>query len=285
MGEVELDSTNFASADGVYNDFKESVNAAIKAIYQEEDMEWPFGWHNTTFVTTIGENSYTKLANALALDWDSFKIKRNPISIYTITQVGGVATVTTLVDHQLITGDNIYMGGADQTDYVGNFSVTVLSTTQFTISVATTAVTPATGTIFFYPVYQTKKLRQIDYDAYREERWETDDDNLLHPGQYSLPNKAVRKPDNNFLISPRPDRKYTVSYDYFSIEDDLVLYSDVPGIPEPFKQVIVDGAIYHAYMFRDNIEEAADAKDKFDKGVNSMRRILIPQQYFMRIVN
>lgn len=285
MGEVELDFSSFADADGVYNDFKESVNATIKDIYKEEDMEWPFGWHNTTFVTTIGQNYYTKDANALAVDWDSFKIKKIPLSVYSITQTGGLATATVLAGHQLVTGDNIRLSGADQIDYVGLFGVTVISATQFTFNTTATAISPATGTVLLYPTYSTRKLRYIDYDAYREERFEREDDDMLIPGQFNTPTRVVRKPDNNLLLSAKPDRIYTISYDFFSIEDDLVLYSDVPLIPEPFKQTIVDGAIYHAYMFRDNLEEAQEAKDKYTRGINTMRRILIPQQYFMRIVD
>lgn len=285
MGEVELDLTNFAASDGVYNDFKESINAAIKDIYQEEDMEWPFAWVNTTFTTTIGQNEYNKHANALAVDWDSFRILKTQLSIYTITQTAGIATATVLAGHQLITGDFVCIGGATETDYVGNFTVTVTSPTQFTFPVASTASSPATGTPYVYMPYPLQKLTQIDYDAYREERFEREDAEMLHTGQYTVPRRVVRKTDNNIILSGKPDRIYTISYNYFQIENDLVNYNDAPNIPEAFKQTIVDGGIYYAYMFRDNLEEAAETKDKFTKGVNRMRRILIPQQYYMRIVD
>lgn len=285
MGEVELDSTTFASADGVYNDFKESINAAIGDICQDEDNEWPFNWLNTTFVTTIGTNVYNKASGALNLDWDSFRIKRNPLSIYTLTQTAGVATATVLAGHQLITGDQIRLLGANQTEYVGLFGVTVTSSTQFTFSVDSAATSPATGTIILYPPYETKKLLLIDYDAYREEGYEEQDDNMITEGQYSIPCRVVRKTDNNFILSPRPNRIYTISYDYFTMPEDLVAYNDVPIIPEEWKETIIKGAIYNAYMFRDNVEEAALAKDNYDKAVNSMRRILIPQQSFMRVVD
>jgi hypothetical protein len=56
-------------------------------------------------------------------------------------------------------------------------------------------------------------------------------------------------------------------------------------VPEQFKEAIVKGGVYWAYMFRDNIEEASIARDDFKADVNNMRRILIPQPYFMRVVN
>ncbi len=221
----------------------------------------------------------------MAVDWDSFKILKAKINIDSITQASGTATATVSAGHQLITGDNVYIGGTNQTEYVGNFTVTVTSSTVFTFSVSSSATSPATGSPFVYMPYSLQKLRYMDYDAYREERFEQQDNEMLHTGQYTVPMLVVRKPDNNIIISGKPDRVYTVSYDYFSIEDDLVNYNDVPTIPEPFKQIIVDGAIYHAYMFRDNLEEANEAKDKFTRGLNRMRRILIPQAYFMRVVN
>jgi len=285
FNEVELDATNFSNAVGVYADFKASINAAIKDIYKTQDVEWPFAWSNTTTTTTIGTNEYTAAAAALAIDWDSFRIKKLPLAVYTLTQTGGTATATVLAGHQLVTGDTVYITGADQSDYVGSFNVTVTSSTQFTFTVSSSAVTPATGTIIMYPPYETKKLRQIDYDAYREEGWEERDDSMIRSTDYNCPQLLVRKPDNNFIISPKPDRIYTLSYDYFSIEDDLVDYTDEPVVPEQFKEAIVKGGVYWAYMFRDNIEEASIARDDFRADVNNMRRILIPQPYFMRVVN
>lgn len=285
MNEVELTSTNFASANGVYADFKSAINAAIGDICQQQDNEWGFNWVSTTFPTVIGTNEYTKHASALNIDWDSFRIKRQPIVITTLTQAGGVATADVSTGHQLITGDNVRIYGANETGYTGNFGVTVVSPTSFTFNVPTSTVTPATGTILLAPPYSTKKLLHIDIDAYREEGWEETDDNMLETGQFSVPNKVVRKIDNNFILTPKPDRIYTIMYEYFTMPSDLVDYNDVPTIPEDWKETIIKGAIYHCYLFRDNLEEAAKAQGDFDKDVVSMRRILIPIPSFMRVVN
>jgi len=285
FNEVELTSSTFANAAGVYADFKSSINAAIKDLYQDEDNEWPFGWHETTFVTTIGDNEYNKHASAISLDWDSFRIKRVPLAIYTLTQTSGTATATVTAGHQLVTGDSVYISGANQDGYVGSFIVTVVSPTVFTFEVDSSTVSPATGTIIVYPPYSTKRLKWIDIDAYREEGREERDDNMIQVGQYSRPQIVVRKTDNNFLLSPKPDRIYTVAYDYFSTEADLVLYTDVPTIPEEWKEVIVKGGVYYTYLFRDNIEEAAAAKNDFKDAAKNARRILIPIPYFMRVVD
>lgn len=285
MGEVELYAIDVPTAQGVYADFKSAINAAIGDICQQQDNEWPFNWVSQTDYTTIGINEYTKPVAAVNIDWDSFRIKRQPVGITSITQVGGLATATVSGGHLLITGDNVRIYGANQADYVGNFTVTVTSSTTFTFSVSASAVTPATGTLYLIPPFATKKLTQIDYDAYREEGWEERDDNMLGTDQFGVPDKVVRKPDNNFIISPRPNRIYPINYNYYTMPSDLVLYSDVPVIPEEWKETIVKGAIYHCYLFRDNIEEAAKAQDDFNKDVVSMRRILIPIPSFMRVTN
>ena len=41
-----------------------------------------------------------------------------------------------------------------------------------------------------------------------------------------------------------------------------------------FKHIIIDGAMYHCYMFRDNAQSAAMAKQKFDEGLKAMRSIV-----------
>ena len=56
---------------------------------------------------------------------------------------------------------------------------------------------------------------------------------------------------------------------------DLLLYDDVPTVPEAFKHVIIDGAMYHAYMFRDNAQSAAMAEAKFKEGIKTLRSLLV----------
>ncbi|OFW37650.1 MAG: hypothetical protein A3J29_06145 [Acidobacteria bacterium RIFCSPLOWO2_12_FULL_67_14b] len=69
------------------------------------------------------------------------------VSVSSITRSGTTATVTTAAAHGLATGDYARLAGATQTAYNGKFSVTVTSTTVFTVTVSGTPATPATGTI------------------------------------------------------------------------------------------------------------------------------------------
>ena len=51
---------------------------------------------------------------------------------------------------------------------------------------------------------------------------------------------------------------------------------------EQFKNTLIDGAIYHLYMMRDNAELAALSKRNFDEGIEKMRTILINRYIRMR---
>ena len=46
--------------------------------------------------------------------------------------------------------------------------------------------------------------------------------------------------------------------------------------------MIVDGAMYYCYMFRDNMEMASISKNKFDEGMKNMRKILVNENYYVR---
>lgn len=70
-------------------------------------------------------------------------------SVATITRSGSTATVTTPSNHQLATGIEMTMDGADQSEYNIEAIVTVIARNQFTYQVAGTPATPATGTISY----------------------------------------------------------------------------------------------------------------------------------------
>lgn len=69
------------------------------------------------------------------------------IPVTSITRASSTATVTATTNHGLVTGDQVVISGATQTEYNGTYTVTVTSTTQFTYTVTGTPATPATGTI------------------------------------------------------------------------------------------------------------------------------------------
>lgn len=72
---------------------------------------------------------------------------QNTVISCTITSVGTLATVTLGSNVSMFDGLSVTIAGAVQTAYNGTFSITVTATNKFTYVMATTAVSPATGTI------------------------------------------------------------------------------------------------------------------------------------------
>lgn len=82
------------------------------------------------------------------------------VSVSSITQTSGTATVTTAAAHGFLAGQYVTIAGANQSGYNGAVQIiSVPSTTTFTYSVDSGTVSPATGTI-------TATLKNIEYWYY-----------------------------------------------------------------------------------------------------------------------
>jgi hypothetical protein len=129
-------------------------------------------------------------------------------------------------------------------------------------------------------VGQGKRLDQLTYSEYLsnyiDQEYETDST------RGGVPRNVVRTPDGEFIIVPMPDKAYEVQYEYYMEPVDLELYSDIPTVPEQFRHVVVDGAMYYAYMFRDNIEMANLSQSKFENGIKNMRTLLVNENAYFR---
>lgn len=283
FNEVPLTQSTFPSAVGFHADVKDAVNQAVFDIYTFQDTEWPFAWDDTTTTTVVGQTAYTKDASYVAIDWQSFKILRGSATAFTLTQTGGTATFTSTANHNFVTGDSITISGANETAYnVREASITVTGATTFTYSVDSSAAASATGTIVAKSnTVVQRTLRFKDLDSYRDEKYD-DSDAAMNTDGYAKPDKVIRKSDNNFLISPPPDRVYSIYYEGFVAPTAMTLYNDTCTIPTMFDQVIVDKALHFAYMFRDNLEQAGMAQQRYEDNVRKMRRILIPQAEYFR---
>lgn len=71
----------------------------------------------------------------------------NIINVIEITRVGQVATVTTEQEHDFASGLTVTISGADQSEYNGDFVITVIGSLTFTYLVSGSPATPATGAI------------------------------------------------------------------------------------------------------------------------------------------
>jgi hypothetical protein len=208
LNEVELNSTNFATAQGYYNLSKDAVNAAIRHIHQEE-FEWPWNHREATEVLTPGVVRYS-------IPYDSKTVNMNTFRI------------------------------------VGDASLNV----------------------------DTRKLKVTSYEEYLDKHAHYDYNSTVD--NRTVPTSVARTLSNELVIYPSADQAYEVVYEYFANGVDMVKASDVPVIPEAYRHVIVDGAMYYAYMFRGDAQAARMSQDKFEQGIKNMRSLHINRTDYIR---
>jgi len=78
-------------------------------------------------------------------------------------------------------------------------------------------------------------------------------------------------------VTPSPDKAYSINYRYYKSHTDLTLYSDQSRIPSQFDNIIVDGAMFNMYMFKDNPQSAQLVGAMFEQGIKHMQSQLINQ--------
>jgi len=129
---------------------------------------------------------------------------------------------------------------------------------------------------------EARRLKQLSYDEYVDRYIDQEGETDTTKG--TVPEYIVRSQDGDLIVAPMPDKAYTIEYEFFMIPADLEDNGDVPTIPFRFKHVIVDGAMYHSYMFRDNLESATLSLRKFEDGLKQMRTLLVNENVYARAV-
>jgi hypothetical protein len=76
VNETELTSVNFATAKGFYSTAKNAVNSSIRMINQNE-FQWPFNYVESEDILTAGTMRYETPGNAKAVDYNTFRVKRD----------------------------------------------------------------------------------------------------------------------------------------------------------------------------------------------------------------
>ena len=73
LNEVELTSTDFATATGFRAQVKDAINSSIQEISQKE-FEFPFNFTAGSLTLVSGQQEYSLPADFKIADWDSFRI-------------------------------------------------------------------------------------------------------------------------------------------------------------------------------------------------------------------
>jgi len=127
----------------------------------------------------------------------------------------------------------------------------------------------------------TRKLKLMAYEEYLENYVDAEYD-TSNTGIRSIPRVIFRTPNQGFGVYPPPDNAYELVYEYYRLPVDLISATDVPSIPEQFRYMIVDGAMYFAYLFRGNTQDATLQFQKFEEGIKDMRTLYVNRYDYVR---
>lgn len=136
---------------------------------------------------------------------------------------------------------------------------------------------------FFLKVHTTagnepRLLKPISYEDYLQTYRVQDETNTTG----DAPIVVYQTYEDKFGISPPPNTDYEVEYVYFAFPNDLTAYNDTCIIPSRFDHIIVDGAMMYMMRFRSNDNQAQIHQMNFDKGIKSMRRLLLDDKLRVR---
>ena len=120
---------------------------------------------------------------------------------------------------------------------------------------------------------ETYSLKYLDRDVYYNSFRNEDDDNTS--AGLDKPVYVYRSHGTGFGITPTPDKTYRLSFRYFLHPSELVDVADTPTgniqYPNILDFIIVEGAMYHLYLFKDNPESAQLAMLNFQNGIVGRR--------------
>lgn len=126
----------------------------------------------------------------------------------------------------------------------------------------------------------TRRLKVMNYEEYLDKY--VDHEYNSTTGIRAIPEYVVRTPSRELVFVPSPKEAYEVVYDYYTLGFDLIKHSDVPNIPEEYRNVIVDGAMYYVYQFRSDFQAAQMSMEKFQQGIKLLRSININRTEYLR---
>jgi hypothetical protein len=121
-------------------------------------------------------------------------------------------------------------------------------------------------------------LRVLDYKEYVDKYIGQE----TSSGVGGVPNFVFRTPDNNYGLYPYPDKAFTLKYEFYSRPTALAAATDVPTVPEQFRQVIADGATAYAYQYRGEAQQYGLNFTRFEEGIKHMQSILLNRTDYVR---
>lgn len=118
-----------------------------------------------------------------------------------------------------------------------------------------------------------KSLSVIDRDIWYKKNRDTDYE--AGTAGRGIPDNVFPSHGSGYGVTPSPNEAYRIKFRYYLNYSDLTNYNDVTRVPESFDTVVIDGALYHLYMFKDNLESAQAAFMAFEAGIKDLQTLYI----------
>jgi len=125
----------------------------------------------------------------------------------------------------------------------------------------------------------TKRVAILSYEEYLNKHVDIEYNTSANRG---LPDFVFRAPNQEFGFVKNPDKAYEYVYEYYRLPVDLINTTDVPTVPEQFRYIIVNGAMYFAYMFRGETQESQVVQQRFMEEIKSMRSLYVNRYDYLR---
>lgn len=124
-----------------------------------------------------------------------------------------------------------------------------------------------------------ERLSVITYNDYLRSYRSQED--LTGADGYATPMVVYQTQEAKFGVTPVPDDEYEIEYRYWSYPADMAQYDDVCVVPDRFNTVVVDGATMYLMRFRANEQSAGLHQQKFEAGMDNMRRLLLDSPQYI----
>ena len=126
----------------------------------------------------------------------------------------------------------------------------------------------------------THKLKLLSYEEWLDKY--SDSEYNSSTSDRGVPKYVVRTPSREILLYPNPDKAYELVYDYYRTGYDLENATDVPSLPEEYRYVIIDGAMYYVAQFRGDMQLSQFSLQKFEQGIKQLRSLHINRTDYIR---
>ncbi len=277
LNEVQLTSSNFSSARGIQVQAQNAINESIRYINQKE-FSYPFNHATETKTLTAGVVRYDLPTSTKSVDYNTVRIvKDSDLSVsggklallnyndyinHFITQEDEISSTTAAeaIDATETEIDLTSATGFDSagTVFIDNEEITYTGISTNTLTGCTRGASSTTATTHSSGVVVT----QFDGGG--------------------VPTHIIRTADNNYLLYPFPNKKYSIKFDYYTIPTTLSAHGDTTSIPAQYDAVIEDGATAFVYQYRGETGQYQLNFARFEQGIKNIQTLQVNKFEYVR---